>query len=142
MICKDCKPNSHTAIPYSGSPFFNGRPPVVSPRLVLRQACYWRTLLLSCFWKDELGATNTTLYPYLQYVENLDLLVMALVVNKYHAHRHRIIRDALFGVGTKCEDFMAQHFGGIHGGQFNILPKMLNGTMPQSQVLSCFRVLY
>jgi len=86
---------------------------------------------LSCFWKDELGASNATSYPYLQYVENLDLLVMALVVNKYHAHRHRIIRNALFGVGTKCENFMAQHFGGISDGGFNILPKLLNGTISQ-----------
>ena len=103
---------------------------MASPKLVLRQACYLRTLLLSCFWKDELGVGNVTLYPYLQYVENLDLLVMALVVNKYRTHRYRIIRNTLFGVGTKCESFMAQHFGGTHDGEFNILPKMLSGTMP------------
>lgn len=141
MVHKDSKQNSHTTVPYSGSPFFNGRPPMVNPKIVHRQACYWRTLLLSCFWKDELGARNATSYPYLQYVENLDLLVMALVVNKYHGHQYRIIRDALFGVGTKWENFMAQHFGGIHDGEFNTLPKMLNGTMPQSRVLSCSRVL-
>jgi len=104
---------------------------VVSLKLVFRQACYWRTLLLSCFWKDELGASNATSYPYLQYVENLDLLVMALVVNKYHTHQYRTIRNALFGVGTNCENFMAEHFGSTHDGEYNILPKMLNGALPQ-----------
>ena len=125
-------------IPYSDSPFFSRRPSKANPKVILRQACYWRTLLLSCFWEEDQSDHNVTLYPYIQYVENLDFVVLVDVVLPGHT-----VRDSLFGTGTKTEGFMIRQFGGSKQLDFILLSTAFNGTIhpknnfPSSALLIC-----
>lgn len=88
--------------------------------------------MLSCFWKDELQEKSFTSYPYLQYVEHLDLLVLALVVTRYNEHRYRDIANALWGIGTDMEAVMVERFGSTEEEGFDcniILARMLKGSV-------------
>lgn len=122
------KRNPLSEIPYSDSPFLKQRSPAVNLKVAVREACYWRTLLLSCFWEEEQCDQNFTLYPYICYVENLDFLGFALVVVAYPLRSYQV-RASLFGVGTKMEEFMNQKFGNTQDTGLILLPRMLNGTV-------------
>ena len=129
------KRNSLSAVPPSDSPFLKRRSSTVSPKVAVREACYWRTLLLSCFWVEEQSKQNFTLYPYIHYVENLDFLEFALVVVAYPVRWYQV-RASLFGVGTNVEEFMNQKFGYTQDAGSILLPRMLNGTIYPNKKLS------